>query len=211
MVVEGVADFLTVMGNVLNRYGRSSLLILLCLVVPAVTGSAKPKHKHPPAVPPQDQIQVIAHLPLTGSVHHFSMTRHYSRDYLYAEYDSGKTVSLIDTTNPDHPAVLADVTYPAHANADTLLAVTGNAVLVADGPAPSPAFHPGRTIRIMSFADPAHPAVQQAFQNVAAMAQDDRRGLIFLANADGLWILRQQFAPDPAVEAQWEHDVLGNR
>jgi hypothetical protein len=194
----------------LNRHKHFFLVIFLGLILPA-TMPAKLKNKHPKQESPQDQIQVVAHLALTGRVNHFLMTKHYSRDYLYIEYEAGKTVALIDTTNPEHPAVLADVAYPPNTNSDALLTVTGNAALVMDGPAPSQGFNPCRTIRIMSFADPAHPTVQKEFQKVSAMAHDDRRGLIFLANAEGLWILQQHFAIDPVAEAQWEHDVLGNR
>lgn len=199
------------MGNTLNRYKHFLLVILLGSVIPAATVSAKPKNKHPKQGPPQDQIQVVAHLPLTGKVNCFLTTKHYSRDYLYVEYEAGQTVALIDTTSPEHPAILANVASGGGTNSDALLTVTGNAALVMDGPAPAQAFTPDRTIRVMSFADPAHPTVQHEFQNVSAMARDDSRGLIFLANTEGLWILQQHFAMDPAVEAQWEHDVLGNR
>ena len=199
------------MGHTLHRYKRLLFVVLLGLVIPVATVLGKPKNKYPKQDPPQDQIQVVAHLSLTGKASRFLMTKHYSREYLYIEYEAGKTVALIDTTNPGHPAVLANVALGADANAEALLTVTGNAALVTDGPAPTQAFTPGRTIRVMSFADPAHPTVQQEFQNVSALARDDSRGLIFLANAEGLWILQQQFAMDPAVEAKWEHDVLGNR
>ena len=199
------------MGNTSNRCTRLLFVVLLGSVLPAATVWGKPKNKHPKQDPPQDGIQVVAHLPLTGKANRFLMTKHYSREYLYVEYEAGQTVALIDTTNPRHPAVLANVALGADAKAEALLTVTGNTALVTDGPAPPQAFTPGRTIRVMSFADPAHPAVQQEFQNVSALARDDGRGLIFLANAEGLWILQQQFAPDPAVEVQWEHDVLGNR
>lgn len=206
-----MTDSLIAMGDTSNRYQRLLFVIFLGSVLTTATVWGKPKNKHPKQNPPQDQIQVVAHLSLPGKASRFLMTKHYSREYLYIEYEAGKTVALIDTTNPGHPAILANMTLGADANAEALLTVTGNAALVMDGPAPAQAFTPGRTIRVMSFADPGHPTVQQEFQNVSAMARDDSRSLIFLANTEGFWILQQQFAMDPAVEAQWEHDVLGNR
>lgn len=174
--------------------------------------SASAKTKRPKAEPPQDQIQVVAHMPLTGGqVDGFVSTRHYSRDYLYAEYQSGKNVTLIDVTKPNSPAILAEAAYPANASSNGLVAVAGNVALVGDSPAPAGNSNAPRTIRIMNFSDPAHPAIQQEFTGVTAMGRDDRRGLIFLANADGLWVLQESLAQDPAVEAQWEHDMLGNR
>jgi hypothetical protein len=63
----------------------------------------------------------------------------------------------------------------------------------------------------MSFADPLHPSVKQEFQDVTAMATDDKRGLIFLANSQGVWILQQRYAMDPQFEKEWEHMMLDNR
>lgn len=199
------------MGNISNRYKLLLFVLLFGSIIPPATVLGKPKSKHAKQDSPQDGIQVVAHLSLAGRANRFLTTKHYSREYLYVEYEASKTVVLIDTTSPGHPAVLANMVLGADANSEALWSVTGSAALVMDGPAPAQAFSPSRTIRVMSFADPAHPTVQQEFQNVSALAHDDDRGLIFLANAEGLWILQQRFAPDPAIEAQWEHDVLGNR
>jgi hypothetical protein len=186
------------------------LTISLGLTVFAVGASAKTKRQK--AEPPQDQIQVVAHIPLGGGqINAFVSTRHYSRDYLYAEHQSGTNVTLIDVTKPNSPAVLAEAAYPGAASSDGLVAVAGSVALVADNSAPIGKSNSPRTIRIMSFVDPAHPTIQQEFTGVTAMGRDDRRGLIFLANADGLWVLQESLALDPAVEAQWEHDMLGNR
>jgi hypothetical protein len=173
------------------------------------------KDKHPKAQPnaPQDQITVVAHLPLTGgAVTRFLTTEHYRRDYLYAEHESGKAVTLIDVTRFSQPAVLADMTYPTGGR-DNLVAVTGNAALVAAATsnAMSPQPLTPQTFRIMSFTDPLHPAVMQEFTGVTAMTRDDKRGLIFLANAEGVWILQEKYAADPAYEKEWEHMMLDAR
>jgi hypothetical protein len=155
----------------------------------------------------QDQIEVVAHIPAAGApVTHLVTTQHYRRQYLYAERQSGSAITLIDVTNISHPAVLAEIADPG-ASPETLVAVTGNAALAATTSVPtSPT-----SFRILSFADPLHPTVQREFNGVTAMARDDRRGLIFLANSDGLWILRQQFTMDPNFEKEWEHMMLDAR
>jgi hypothetical protein len=171
------------------------------------------KDKHPKAQPDasQDQIAVVAHLPLTGgTVTRFLTTEHYRRDYLYAEHESGKALTLIDVTKLNSPAVLADMTYPTAGGSDNLVAVTGNAALVAASANNVTAMTP-QTFRIMSFTDPLHPVVKQEFTGVTAMARDDKRGLIFLANADGVWILQEKYAMDPAYEKEWEHMMLDAR
>ena len=63
----------------------------------------------------------------------------------------------------------------------------------------------------MSFADPQHPTVQQEFANVSAFARDENRGLIFLANPQGVWILHEKLAMDPSLEREWEHMALDSR
>jgi hypothetical protein len=179
--------------------------LVLCLGMFAATAPAKDKHPKATA-PARDEIKVVAHIPSNGEpVTAILTTQHYKREYLYAEQQSGKTVSLIDITDTAHPALLADMTDPT-GGSDALYAVTGNAALVTAGnqrpSTPSP-----QTFRILSFADPTHPTVQQEFRGVTATARDDQRGLIFLANADGIWILQRQYAIDPE-EAKLQREIL---
>ncbi len=93
---------------------------------------------------------------------------------------------------------------------DNLVAVAGDAALaeMLNQQSSSPAPH---TFRILSFADRLHPMVEQEFKGVTAMARDEKRGLIFLANSDGIWILQQELAPDPEAEKEWEHMMLDAR
>jgi hypothetical protein len=119
---------------------------------------------------------------------------------LYAEQEQGK-LTLIDVTKADKPVVLADV-----AGATNLVAVTGTAALVAEAPV-GPATAP-QTIRIMDFSDPQRPRVQREFSAVTALSRDEARGLIFIANAEGVWILKQRLAEDPEVEKAYAHHVI---
>lgn len=155
---------------------------------------------------------MLAHLPLpAGRVDQLLLTRHYRRDYLYAECSSAKTATQLDVTDAGHPAILSGLSLLGSGfDSGVLLTVAGNAALVAGGSDPAQPATADRTIRVLSFADPQHPVVQREFHNVSSMTHDDGRGLIFLANSDGLWILQQRLAQDPAQEAQWEHDVLRN-
>ena len=50
---------------------------------------------------------------------------------------------------------------------------------------------------IISFADPAHPETVKQFANVTCTALDEHRGLIFVANDEGFWILHRNPAEDP--------------
>lgn len=191
-----------------------SLCVSLCLFTFAsglfpVTAQAKNKKIKPAPKEPQDAIEVVAHIPpYDGPVTRFLTTQHYSSFYLYAEHAGGKNVTLIDVTQTSHPQVLADVSYPAGGGSASLFAVAGTAALVTDGQAGSAASTASPTVRIMDFSDPQHPKVAREFHDVTAMSRDDRRGLIFVATVDGIWILHQSIAEDPEVEKEYAHHVL---
>lgn len=180
----------------------TSLLLLLCLL--PLAGFAKAK---PPAPDRQDHIEVIAHLPLAGTepVTRFFETRHYNQEYLYAEHVDHEHVTLINVTAADHPTVMSEIQLPTQSPAD-LISVVGNSALIEAQSSTSRANSNSsraatQTYRIMSFLDPAHPTVKREFTGVTAIASDDKRGLIFLANNDGMWVLRQKFAMSPEAEA----------
>jgi hypothetical protein len=179
------------------------------LLAPALNAKDK-KPKTEPAAP-QDAIEVVGHVPLTGGpVTRFLTTQHYSSYYLYAEHGSGGSVTLIDVSNSNSPAVLSGVSYSASPGTETLSVVAGTAALVTQTPAATPAPAP-QTLRIMDFSNPQNPKVAREFTGVTAMTRDDRRGLIFVANQDGVWILQQHLAQDPEVQKAYDHYILYTR
>ena len=188
-------------------YRLSSLLLVAGLTVFAPTVNAKSNRLTSPA--PKDEIEVVGHIPLTeGPVTRFLTTQHYSSFYLYAEHQGGRSVTLIDVTKTSRPSVLSDVSYPSNNGSDSLAVVAGTAALVtsdAVAPTATPAL---QTIRIMDFSDPRNPKVAREFTGVTAMSRDDRRGLVFVANMEGIWILRQRLAEDPEVEKAYADYVL---
>jgi hypothetical protein len=179
----------------------------VALLVVAPTLGAKNKKASAPD--PKDQIEVVGHIPLTGGpVKRFTATQHYSSYYLYAEHETGGSVTLIDVTKTSQPLVLADIAYAPNSGSGSLSAVTGTAALVSSEPATSTSGAAPQTIRIMDFSDPKNPQVAREFPGVTAMSRDQGRGLIFVANADGIWILHQRFAEDPAAQKAYEDYVL---
>ena len=165
--------------------------------------AAKDKHAKPELAKPQDQIAIEAHIALSdGPVTQFIATRHYDRSYVYAEREAGKPVTLIDVTNPGHPQVLSNTSLPAASG--SLLAVAGTAALASDAPATKAA--PAQTIRLMDFSDPANPKVTKQFDGVTAVEKVGN--VILLANGDGIWILSQHLAEDPAAEERYARKVV---
>jgi hypothetical protein len=182
------------------RYRLSPVFLLIGLTTFAPGIDAKDKKLKTPPPAPIDQIQVVGHIPLTdGPVKRFLVTQHYSSYYLYAEHDSGKSVTLIDVTKINRPSILADVAYTPGSGQNSMAVVE---------PAAGAPVAPPQTVRIMDFSDPRNPKVAREFANVTAMSRDERRGLIFIANADGIWILQQRLAEDPEVEKAYANYVL---
>ena len=166
--------------------------------------AGKDKHAKPDAAQPKDQIRIEAQIALTdGPVTRFVVTKHYDRSYVYAEREAGGPITLMDVTNPVHPQVLSNTTLPAASG--SLLAVAGTAGLIGDASAPK-ITPPAQTIRIMDFSDPAHPKVTRQFDGVTAVERSG--GLILLANPEGIWILSEHLALDPAVEAEYARRVV---
>jgi hypothetical protein len=177
------------------------------VTVPATYAKDK-KSKIPPSAP-KDEIEVVGHIPLTdGPVKRFFTTQHYSSYYLYAEHEAGTNLTLVDVTKTNHPFVLADVAYAPNNTSANLAVVAGTAALVTNEAITSAPSSVPQTIRIMDFSDPQNPKVAREFVGVTAMSRDDRRGLIFVANTEGIWILRQHLAEDPEVEKAYAHYVL---
>jgi hypothetical protein len=189
-------------------YASLAVLSLLGAAAFPVAARAKSKKGKSPAGDPQDSIEVVGHIPASsGPVTRFLTTQHYSSYYLYAEHESGQGVTLIDVTHADHPSVLASMPSALSGGANTLTVVAGTAALVANTPA-SPAPSASQTLRIMDFSDPQHPRVTREFSSVTATIRDDRRGLIFVANPAGIWILQQHLAEDPEVEKAYANYVV---
>ena len=59
----------------------------------------------------------------------------------------------------------------------------------------------------MDFSDPKNPKVVREFSAVTAMSRDERRGLIYIADGDGIWVLQQHLATDPEVEKAYDNYV----
>jgi hypothetical protein len=189
------------------RYTVCSLTFLAAVAVAAPGVVAKNKSIAADQSGTKDEIQVVGHIALSdGPVSRFFTTQHYSSYYLYAEREAGRGVELIDVTNSSKPAVIGDVAYGA-GSSDSLAVVSGTAALVTSAPATARTPVPA-TIRVMDFSEPRNLKVAREFDGVTAMSRDDRRGLIFLANAEGIWILKQHLAQDPEVEKAYANYVL---
>jgi hypothetical protein len=182
--------------------------IFIIFAAAATLGIASAKSKTKPPVAPPDQIDILANVPVTGGpITRFTMTQHYSRSYLYLEHAS-HSLTLVDVTDARHPTVVANFDLPAAGSA-TVLTAAGDAALISSG-SPTPNSVTEKTMTIVSFADRTHPQTIRQFAKVTCTALDDNRGLVFVANDEGLWILHRNPAEDPEVQERYAREVLYN-
>jgi hypothetical protein len=181
-------------------------IILLGLIGGAAGASAQANKATPASTYSQDRIEVVSHVQIPGGpVTAFVVTQHYTRNYLYTQHEGGKDITVVDVTNTAQPLVLSDVSSPLSGGSASLFAAAGTAALTAEGPGSSPAAPAPQTVRIMDLSDPRHPTMAREFTGVTAISRDGQRGLIFLANGDGIWILHEGFATvwtGPLVDAK---------
>jgi hypothetical protein len=189
----------------MGTYKRASIVaVAASIAIAAGPAFAKSRHSGQASSTGQDQITIESHVPAgKGPVVRFVAMERNGRSYVYAE----RGTTLIDVTQPAHPKVLSEV---SGAQAGSLVAVAGTAALASSAPAaatqvPAPA---PQTIQILDLSNLASPKVTRRFEGVTAMEKLPGHGLILLANAEGVWILSEHIAQDPAVEEQYARKVV---
>jgi len=139
---------------------------------------------------------VIGHLPLPGpSATQMLLQRQDGKLYLYVDQGGKENVAVVDVTSPSRPSVVNRVAWPSRlANGEVQPLGSGLALsevperqTMALGTSRTP-----QTVSVLDLADPAHPQVLASFSGVTSTLPDTARNLIFIANADGLWIVRHR-------------------
>lgn len=154
----------------------------------------------------QDRIDVIAHVGAAGApAVQLDAETHWRRNYLYVDRGTAG-VAVFDVTNPARPKPVSQLEIPREEAGASVRAIVGTAAVVATGPEATKE----QTVTILSFANPEHPAVVRQFARVSAMLRDPSRGLIYLSNPDGLWILQAKAADDAELEREYGHYVRYN-
>ena len=154
----------------------------------------------------QDGIRVIAHLMLDGKAQGKMLrAAHWSKQYLYIQSADARRLTILDVSVPCKPKFVQRLATGAdEANVADVVGTTALLTHIETKPAPTDA----KTVTVMSFAEPAHPRMVQQFNGVTAMLSE--HGLIYLVNADGLWILQEQPAEDKEIDRAYSDYILYN-
>src|SRR5579862_9636144 len=138
---------------------------------------------------------VIAHLPLPQATgNQMLLQKENGRNYLYVQQASKQVFMVVDVTKPEKPNLLKKTAESSKATSGNLEMVSPN-VAIAEAPERKPttltsSSHPTETVRILDLSDPHNPKTLQEFNGVTSLLPDGGHALIYLTNADGLWILR---------------------
>jgi hypothetical protein len=170
--------------------------------------------KTPPKADASKSPEIVAHVPLSSAatVQMFTRRDGKGRLYLYALHPAGAAVSVVDITNAAKPALVNQVAYsgtttPANSYGNVETIGTNTALVeLTDQTASSSNPAPAKTVALLDISDPAAPHITLRFAGVTAVARDDSRSLLFIANTEGLWIVRHYEPPDIGVRA-WENFV----
>lgn len=142
------------------------------------------------------EAKIVGHVTLSGMPTHQMLVQQEGRKaYLYVRQGGQQGYTIFDVSKPDRPKAVNHVSQ-------------NNLTMVAPGLAISEtrdisgSSRPGATsgssqgtsttpesVRVIDVRNPAHPRTIQTFEGVTSILRDDGRGLIYVANGDGIWIL----------------------
>jgi hypothetical protein len=167
---------------------------------------AKDPHKGEASKSPE----VVAHIPLNSAVTVQMFTRRDNKGhlYLYALHPTGQAVSVIDITDAAKPALVSQAAPPSPTSYGNVQTIGVNTALVEvpDQPATPANVTPAKNLALLDISDPAAPHITLRFAGVTSVYRDDSRNLLFIANNEGLWVVRHYEPPDIGVQA-WENFV----
>jgi hypothetical protein len=129
------------------------------------------------------------------------------KKYLYIRLGSSAGLSVVDVTSSGKARVIETTAVPNREADGELLPFADTRAMIlttAEGPATSRAVGTdSKMVTILDVDNPANPTVARKFAGVTSLVTDSDRGLIYIANADGLWIVKAKDKTQaaPAVAA----------
>jgi len=122
------------------------------------------------------------------------LQRENGKSYLYVQQASKLGFMIVDVSKPEKPNLLKRTAESSQATAGNLEMVSPD-VAIAEAPEKKPTTltssnRPTETVRVLDLSDPRNPKTLQEFNGVTSLLPDGGHGLIYLANNQGLWILR---------------------
>lgn len=177
---------------------RGQMMSALVVVLVGVAMTAAVRTRSPNV----DRIEVVGHAVLSdGIVTQLLTATHWRRHYLYVEFANAPAIVVLDVTVPEKPVSFSRVTI---ADGKVRLTDVVGSVALATESFASRGIAEDR-VAILDFTNPSSTAVVREFSHVTARLSDQSRNLVYLANDDGLWVLKK--VPGDDVDALKRYDA----
>ena len=203
-----------------NHHSKTRFWVTAALLISVISLSISPgyaksrktkEHKDQPQTKAVG-IYLIGHLPLPETtVSGIAAASDPNRQLLQLTDAIHGTLTVVNVAEPSQPKLLGQSKLPrelAHANVQVRM---GDAALLTVSQTDSPVHADPQSLTLVSFADPSNPKTVQTFEAVTAVWSDRERELIYLSNADGLWVLQVYSAADKRAEEQFDEMLRGAR
>ena len=160
------------------------------------------------AAPPEDDVRVVANLPLEGMhVNQMFVQQRGGRTYLYLHRPRKDVFALVDVTKPDKPVLVSR--HALKGSSEGPAAGSAFAITVAPEAMDPGAKLPMETVNLVDASHPKAIKTIKTFTGVTSMYNDDARKLVYLVNGEGLWIVSHRLTrPVSICGTEEESDCL---
>jgi hypothetical protein len=173
----------------IKSVARAAVAFIALGIAAAPSMFAKPKEKKALA----SNLGVIAHVQLDGgAATHMVLMEKNGKEYLYLGVASSSGVCVFDVTTPAAPRKLERFAEAGGAQA-TDFQLVGDTLAVSSRSGEALSGSPdsaSRSVTILNMTNPTDPQSIQTFAGVTSVVADNARGLIYLSNGEGLWIVQ---------------------
>jgi hypothetical protein len=190
----------TVNGRV-SKVSSVAAVTLLALGIAAAPAAWSGKRSEKSA---GQAVEIVGRVDLAGSpATSMALVEKDRKEYLYITLGPSAGLSVLDVTISKKARIIERTAISAPAAAGELVPFGDTRAMILatpEGPATSQASgSDSQAVTILDVEDPANPAVARVFQGVTSLVTDDGRGLIYIANAEGLWILKAKDKTEAAT------------
>jgi hypothetical protein len=150
-----------------------------------------------------ERTTVLTHIPVPGSaVRQMFLQEENGKRYLYLQQNVHFTV--VDVTDAKNPKIVERAAVGGRLQE----VGTGLAIAIQSNDS-GQASVPTQSVRLLDLTDPKNPRTVKSFEGVTSIYSEDGRKLIYLANNDGLWVVRHsETRPLPMCDSEsWENTV----
>lgn len=142
---------------------------------------------------PSYEAKIVGHVALSGKpTRHMALEREGRRSYLYVRQASEQGYTVFDVTKPQGPKLLNELSQKNLTILDSGVAISETPDMARPSESAGTSQGGSRApelVRVLDMSNPANPRIVQTFKGVTSIVRDDARGLIYVADGGGIWIL----------------------